>query len=174
MSKDLDRPVSIKPNLDYFCFTFHGVADGTPLTPGFDLENIRNRFIILKSFRIIPYYAPVEEPGNQPVDIFLNDGVTQTVEVVQPLSRINRLFDTYNNNCHINFRINSSPVTIFQSQVITNPGYPLDLWIDGINFKYLSRLQSIDLSIWGNVVDNLQTAQETNPLIKVVIECYLE
>lgn len=152
----------------YKVLAWAGTSNGALLAPQFDINILRARIITIKSFRIVPYY-----PAGLAVmtDIFLDDGVTQTVEVIPNSARINRLFDLTTTGTGITFRINDNPV-LFDTLVATP--MPMDLWLDNIYYKHPSPVSTIDIAVTGTVVTNLQTQATDNPAIKVYAECYLQ
>lgn len=160
-------PATADANKIYRVIAFSGLANGTPLAAQFDMNIIRKRYIELKSFRVVPYYPPGLAPG---VDIFLDDGVTQTIETIQPLQRIDRLFDDAAFGTQINLAINGFNV-LFDSLV--GMPFSLDTVLDNIGYKYPERVSDIALSINSLITLNLQTAAQAVPHVKVIIECYL-
>ena len=152
----------------YKVLAWGGTANGALLAPQFDVNILLNRLITIKSFRIVPYYPAGLAAYT---DVFLDDGVTQTVEVIPPSSRINRLFDVATTGTGITFRINDNPV-LFDSLVALP--LPMDLWLDNIYYKHPTPVSTLDVAIIGNVVTNLQTGAVAAPLIKVYAECNLQ
>jgi hypothetical protein len=150
---------------EYRCLAFSGPADGTVLTPSFDITLFNNRYIIIKRFAIYNYYP---ESG---VDIFMSDG---TVEAIGGNYRINRLFDAFANSTSVRMSINGNVLPIFTTAgVIAQGQYPADLDVDNIFYKYPEKIQQFGIQVWTTLVDDLQAVSEVNPSIKVVLECYL-
>jgi len=149
---------------------FYGTADGTFLSKAFDEDDLKKRIIVIKSFRIIPYADTAF------VDLYVNDGATTSKETIPAKSRINRIFDFYNLGARINFLLNGAPLTFFQSvdsAGVAVDGYPVDLWIDNIYYKYPAKVSAIDLAITAKVFDDIEAGTTVNPLVKVIVECYL-
>lgn len=149
---------------------FYGTADGSLLSKAFDVNDLKKKIIVIKSFRIVPYSV-----GTM-VDLYVNDGATTSKETIPANSRINRLFDFYNLGARIDFLLNGTPLTFFQSvdaSGVPVDGYPVDLWIDNIFYKYPEKVSDIDLKITAKVYDDIEAATTVNPLVKVIVECYL-
>ena len=146
--------------------TFYGLADGTLLTKGFPNQDVQNRLMIVKSFRVIPYY------NIDSVDLFVNDGVTTNKETIPAGTRIDRLFDTYAGYSSIRLFINGSLTGIF-SELGGAGRYPLDIWEDNIYYKYPAKITGVDVSINGEIVDNIENDTRSNPLVKVLLGVYL-
>lgn len=151
----------------YKILAWQGTSDGTLLTPQFDVNILIGRSIVIKSFRIIPYYPPGLNPM---IDIAFSDGTTETIP---NSSRINRLFDVGTVGTGVTFLMNGTNV-IFDS-LIALP-LPLDLWIDNIYYKYPQRLgtNAITLSVDGDVVTDLSLGTVAACTVKVIVECYLQ
>ena len=150
---------------------FYGTADGSSLSKAFDVEDIKRSLIVIKSFRIIPYTVAAVK------DFFVEDsGATeQWTETIPANCRINRVFDLYNLGARIDFLINDVPL-FFQtkdSSGVPVDGYPVDLFIDNIYFKYPERIVELDLKITAKVFTDLLAGTTANPLVKVIVECYL-
>lgn len=149
----------------YNVLMFNGRADGTDLTPGFNLNQIQSRILILKSFRIIPYYF------GDAIDIFLDDGAgTQLAENLFNNMRINRVFDDFVAGTRIDLIINGNTVDMFPGSGQT---FPLDVWFDSIMYKHPAPIQSLNVRVLSRVVNDLSTGALVAPNVKVMIECYL-
>lgn len=150
----------------YRVLLFTGLADGTDLSLGFNLENVAGRTIVIKSFKIYPYYN-----GNG-VDLSLNDGAgTVYNELVYNLSRINRIFDDFVSSGTFRFIINGVSIPIFLQEGL--PGYPIDLQLDNIFYLYPEKIETLSMQIVGNTIQDLTTGALVRPNVKVVVECYL-
>lgn len=168
-----DEISRIKLNSKYKVLLFGGVSDGTTLTRRFTVDDIAGKNLLIKSIRIVPYYI---DNGN--IDTWLFDGVTNTVETIQAQTRIERLFDSYSQVTYINVLINGSFVPIFPAMDLpTDPvitaGYPLDIFVDNIYYKFPQLLQSFDMQIVAEVLLNIQTNARGICYVKVMVECYL-
>lgn len=152
----------------YKVLAWAGTANGALLAPQFDINILLNRIITIKSFRIVPYYPPGIAVMT---DVFLNDGVTQTVEVIPNSMRINRIFDDNTQGTGITFRINQNPV-LFDTLVALP--LPLDLWLDNVYYKHPTPVSTLDVAVQSVITTNLQTLATANPAIKVYAECYLQ
>ena len=152
--------VPLKSN--YTVLSFEGDADGTPLVQRFNNDLIETRNIIIKSFRIIPYYRL------ESVDIWLDDGVNPvTTETLPANTRCNRIFDDFVFGTTIVFLINGSTVNWFAGA----NGYNLDLWLDNIFYKYPAAVQNMAVSVNSRVLGNVGGL--ASPNVKVLIECYI-
>lgn len=151
---------------EYKILSWRGAASGVALTPAFAIDQIQNKIMIIKSFTIYNYY----HAGS--VDLYVNDGVTTNAETVPALARIDRLFDTFTGGTTIDFRINGTPVSFFQSA--TAISFPADLNLDNIFFKFPAAIQSLDLAITTVIFSTIVGAGATaNPDIKVIMEVYV-
>lgn len=149
----------------YKCLVFFGRADGTDLTPGFNINVVLNRTIVIKSIKIVPYYFGVG------VDISLDDGAGTVInEATYNNQRINRLFDDFVAGTRVVFQINGSTIDFFPS-----PGnfYPLDLYLDNILYLFPAKVETMNFQVASNVINDLTTGALVNPNVKVLIECYL-
>jgi hypothetical protein len=148
----------------YKVLMFTGRADGTDLTPRFNLNEITERTIVVKSIKIVPYYFGVG------VDISLDDGAGTVInEATFANQRINRLFDDFVAGTTINFQINGSTINFFPGALC----FPLDLWIDNIMYKYPAKIINMNVQVLSSVINDLTTGALVNPNVKVMIECYL-
>lgn len=151
---------------DYRVITWYGLADGANLNLGFNIGDFQNRYVVLKSFKIIPYTQIATQ------DFYVNDGVVTNSELIPMLTRINRLFDTYENSTAIEMILNGAPVKIF-SNVAPLTRYPLDLDIDNVFCLLNAKIQTWNLAITGVICDDLENNTTNNPYLKVVVECYI-
>lgn len=148
----------------YKVFSFHGRADGTDLTLGFNIEDIVGRILVLKSLKIYPYYFGT---GN---DIWLFDGVTNSVEATYNNQRINKITDDLVAGTKIDLFINGGLCNIFLN---TGIKLPLDISLDNIFYKHPEKIASISMRVTSSVINDLTTGALVNPNVKVVVECYL-
>jgi hypothetical protein len=146
----------------YRVLSWRGTANSIPLTEDFSLLDIQGKLMVIKSFRIIPYYSQLTN-----VDMYVNDGITTNKETLPIFARIDRLFDIGDNGTIINFKINGGPVNLF------NAIFPLDVDLQNIYFKYPEKIQDITLSILGSVYRDIETGAQENPTIIVNMEVYL-
>jgi hypothetical protein len=154
---------------EYRVLAFHGLADGTPLTlsNGITIADIRNRIFVLKSLKIIPYYSA------NGIDISLTDGVTTTNEITFNNTRVERVFDFITVGTFLSVAINGSNLPMFHNVGGAAGGYPLDLFIDNILYKFPEKLQTLGVSVNSRAVLDLTTGAADTPNVKVIIECYL-
>lgn len=147
----------------YRIFTFYGVADGTPLTGIANLNDFIGRDIIIKSIRFIPY------ANGDTIDFLFFDGVTTTTETIINNTRLVRIFDDFVAASLIRYTINGNEI-IFKSG--TTSGYPIDLFVDNINYQFPEKFQTLEISINARINSDL-AGTLVAPNIKVVTECYL-
>jgi len=156
---------SIPLKSQYKVLLWHGRADGTLLTPGFNLQEITEKNIIIKSIKFYPYaFGPF-------IDFFVTDGVTDWEETIPTLARLDRLFDNFNTSTLVKCTLNGAQFPAFVNQAI--PGYPMDLELDNIFYKYPEKVSSWTWTIEGEAFNDINSAALDNPLIKVVVECYI-
>lgn len=150
----------------YRVYVFAGTTNLSTLDLMFDLNEVRGRYIVIKSIKI-DYYR---DPGGSAIaDIAFSDG---TNEDLATSVRINRVFDLSDTSMDIKMKINGTDCGIFGNNV-SNVSYPADLFLDNIYFKYNSKVQDWSFRVNGG----LATAPDDNTLCvvfaKVTIECYL-
>lgn len=145
---------------------FYGNANGTALTKSFDDGVFKNKSLLIKSLRIIPYYSAASE------DISLDDGVTVTSETIPLDTRINRVFDSYigASASYLRLLINGSPVIFNVDSSGAVDLLPSDFMMDNIYSHHnMVSLLSIDCYF-----ENLAlVAGVTIPDVKVYLECYI-
>lgn len=150
----------------YRVITFHGTTNGLPLTQLFNIQEIIGRTLVIKSIRF-DYYV-LEQPFS---DIELTDGVTITNELLQRGARINRVFDD-DTGMQFNFKINGSPAGIF-GNLLAGVSYPADLNLDNIYFKFPEKIQTMEMTVTGGLLDSPGTGNRLPQTVKVTMECYL-
>lgn len=152
----------------YKVLMFYGQADGTLLTQNFLPADIENRVPIIKSIQIVPYYD-----NNPRADIELNDGgANYWTEFLPALSRMDRIIDTWATGTRIVMEINGSNVPIFTYDP-TLIGFPIDLHLDNIFYKYPAKIQDWNCRVTAECWDLHNPQALFTPLVKVIIECYL-
>lgn len=149
----------------YKLLLWNGQANGINMIPNFPIADIQGKFIVIKSIRVVPYY------NGGGIDITLDDGATVANEVVWNGSRIDRLFDDYANGAYFNLSINNIILPLFTNVGIS--GFPLDINLDNIFYKFPAAIQNIDFQINARVINDLTTGALVVPLVKAYIECYL-
>lgn len=159
-STDLDL-LSLPFKSSYRVLSWTGASDGNSLTPNFNVDDLIGKIMIIKSFKIIPYYQ------NPSVDMYVSDGVTDFEETIPADSRIDRVFDDYTNGSTIVMTINGGQVNLF------NAVFPLDVDLQNIYFKYPEKIQSLSLSVLGMIIENINTGATNNANIKVNMEVYI-
>jgi hypothetical protein len=145
----------------YRVLSFEGLANGVFLTPGFSIDDIRGKTMVIKSFKIIPYYA------NAAVDMYVTDGITVNQETIPINARIDRLFDRTTSGTFIVLQINGSPLNLF------NAKFPLDLDLQNIYFKYPEKIQELSLQITGIIYGDINLSTLQTPKVVVNMEVYL-
>jgi len=146
----------------YRVLSWQGPSNGTLLTPDFNIIDLEGKYIVIKSFRIIPYY-----PAANAVDMYVTDGITVNQEIIQSGARIDRLFDIKSVGTVIVMLINGAPVNFF------NANFPLDVDLQNIYYKYPEKVQTISLTVNGQIIFNLQNNTATDSNLKVNMEVYL-
>ena len=165
-NKDISNILELPLKSQYRALTFTGLADGSLLTPDFNIQDLQNKIFVLKSFKIINYYS------DDAIDISLTDGANTFNETIPADYRIDRLFDRSFDSTGIKFSINGTPINIF-SQTNGLGSYPADLDLDNIFFKYDSPLIDLNIQIWTVVLGDIETPTNQIPTVKVLVECYL-
>lgn len=148
---------------DYRVLSYANVADGVNLLPDFAIDVIQGKYMMIKSFKIIPY-------ANGKSDVFFNDTTSEHFTVPDKARLIN-VIDSASVPCIINLQVNGSPLQIFPSGAATS--YPIDLFIDNIYYTYKEKISSLDVSVLGSVINDLDTGGVVNPDIRVLLEVYL-
>jgi len=183
MQKQLDKitsesenlPIPERPDIknlgdlplraDYRAVVFFGVANGDILTKNFSIKDFEGRIFVLKSIRLVPYTDTVSY-----IDAEFTDVSTQ-FETIPPRARINRLFDEFLNGAQIDFILNGVPIGVFPSS--PEGGFPGDLFLDEIYFRFSQKLVTFDIKVNLLVYSDIVADSTRNPFIKVVVECYL-
>jgi len=144
----------------YKVITFSGVASGIDLTPGNANTNaeMAGKILIIKSIRLIPYYA---HDG-------LDFNIGGNTEPVWNNTRIERIFDFITVGTDIRVFLNEVPLSMFQEN-----DYPLDLFVDNIFYKYPYPFINMRVQVNGRTVEDITTGAAATPNVRVVIECYL-
>ena len=149
-------------NSEFNVLGFYGQANGAVLTKTFDDSVFRNKNVLLKGLKVVPYY------NINSVDLNFSDGTTETI----PLdTRINRIFDSYAGATasFIRFLVNGA-AKIFN---VDNTGavdrLPSDYEIDNVFVLYKNVTQMNIECFFENLSLGVGT---TNPLVKIYIQCY--
>lgn len=158
---DIKGLIDLPLKSEYRILEWDGRADGTDLAfgGGFAITDIQKRVMIIKSFRLIPYYSA------DGIDFNFSDGTTETVF---NNTRINRLFDFITAGTNIDFILNDIPLVMFMAD-----DYPADLFVDNVYYKFHEKIQSIAVRVNMRVVQDLSTGAAATPNVRVVVECYL-
>ena len=164
--RDISSIIDLPLKSQYRVLHWYGLADGTNLTLGFNINDIANRYVVLKSFKIVPYYKISSE------DFYVNDGVVSNSELIPPLTRINRIFDEYETSTLINLLFNNASMGIFSS-VAPLVQFPLDLDLDNIFYLFKAKCETWNIQITGSIVVDLENNVPGEPYVKVVCECYI-
>lgn len=161
---------SLPMKSEYRIFCFFGDTTGLAnLTPAFDINQILNRYLIIKSFKL-DYYVD----GDQIDQIALFDGATANRETSGQLTRINRVFDIYDQSMLIDMRINGVPIAMFNA--VAGFSYPADLFVDNIYYKYPEKINQWTLGVAGSLMDTPSVDVGQNAVtvsVKATIECYI-
>lgn len=149
-------------------YQFSGRADNTNLFANFNLADIRNRYLIIKAIKIVPYYEVAS------IDLYM--GVDS--ETIPALARINRVFDVYDFGSLLTVEINGVAQPIFPSEVLNigpNVGgnIPLDLDIDNIYYKYPEKISTFNIRLDSQIFSNIETGAVDQPLVKVFFQVYV-
>ena len=163
---EISSIVDLPLKSQYRVLHWYGLADGTNLTQGFQINDLVNRYVVLKSFKITAYGVGVF------VDFYVNDGVVSNVETIPALTRINRLFDSYEQSAAISMVINGSPLGMFNS-IAPLVQFPLDMDLDNIFYLFKAKVQTWEIQVNASVVDDIENNTRVDPNIKVVCECYI-
>jgi hypothetical protein len=103
----------------------------------------------------------------------MDDGAgTVFYEELPGLTRIERVNDTYNESMILNMVINGTPVP-FLSYNPSLVGYPLDLYVDNVYYKYPAKVQSWTVVCGAFITSFPPVGASVAPLVKVLVECYL-
>lgn len=155
---------SIILNSKYQILVFQGRSDGANLQPNFNINIIRGMRVLIKSIRLIPYAFSES-------DVFFDN--TNTVHFTVPAGgRLINVVDEFSTTARIDLFVNGGLLPIFPTY-IGNIGYPLDLYVDNIYFYYKAKVETINMSVTGNVMIDLNTGAVEAPNLKVLIECYI-
>ena len=145
----------------YRVLSWEGVTNGVLLTPNFSMDDIVGRILIIKSFKIVPYYSAAG------IDMYVTDGITTNSETVPNNARVDRLFDRFNSGTTIRMSINGSPLSLF------NAKFPLDVDLQNIYYKYPEKISSIVMYVIGAIFSDIILNTVQTPNIVVNMEVYL-
>lgn len=154
-------------NGDYKCLMFFGRSDGSNMIPNFNVDMIRDRAMLIKSVRLIPYAF------TDSTDVFFDE--TNTIHYTVPAGgRLINLIDEYSTSTRINIIINGMQQPILPTY-IGNVGYPLDFFVDNIYYLYPEKIFEMDVNANGVIIDDLDplNVHTEAPNLKFLIECYL-
>lgn len=153
-------------NSQYYCIGFAGTADNTNLSKRFDDSILKNKRMLIKSVRLIPF-AQVETQE-------LYNNTSGDVFTIPASARINKSIDDITQGAKISIIINGTEINLFTSTSLNNnQSHPFDLFCDNIYFNQKSVVSSIDVRINGQLFIDLLTPATGIPLIKVFIELYV-
>lgn len=151
----------------YRCLVFTGVADGVvDLTPSFNISDLQDRYLIIKSVRLVPYTDVAY------IDFVVDEAGVSWTETIPIDTQVNRIFGSFGDSAHIVMRLNGVPNKMF-SQSTTENDFPADLHVDNIFYLFPEKLLDWTFNVTINLIQNLETAAESNPNVQVVVECYL-
>ena len=151
----------------YRCLVFSGVADGVAdLVPSFNIADLQDRYLIIKSVRLVPYTDQAF------IDFVVDETGVSWTETIPINTQVNRIFGSFGDSCNITMRLNDTPNKMF-SQAPTENDFPADLHIDNIFYLFPEKLVNWTFNVTMNLIQNLETAAESNPNVQVVVECYL-
>lgn len=149
-------------------YQFSGRADNTNLLPNFNIADIRNRYLIIKAIKIVPYYEAAS------IDLYLG----AEAETIPANCRINRIFDVYDFGCQLTVIINGVAQPIFPNEVLIVPPFgdgniPLDLDIDNIFYKYPEKISTFNIRLDAQIFSDIQGVAIDQPLVKVFLQVYV-
>jgi hypothetical protein len=145
----------------YRVINFSGTADGTVLTPRFNILDFNNKYLIIKSFRCVPYYA------SEAIDFLFSDATSETIPAGD---RINRIFDNFTTGASFRMQINEANIQMFEP--FGNEQYNLDLFLDNIYYLYPEKLQSLNCYCNARIDSDLGGTL-ASPYVKIILEIYL-
>lgn len=153
----------------YKVLMWYGLGNGAaPLTPSFNIQEIQGKVITIKAVRIFNYY------NADAIDLWLDDGAgTNNTEEIETGYRINRLFDRWGSGTQIQFVINGAPISTF-AQAAGVSHYPADLDLDNIFYEFPSKVQTWDVTVFTEILEDLMNKTVSSPLVKVMVECYIK
>ena len=160
---------SIPMQSNFKVLQFSGLADGSSLTPSFNLNEVRGRTIVIKGIKFVPFYNEVTN-----TDISLTDGVTVNSEPIPQNFSIDRIFEYYVGTGFARLAINGKPVIFTPFDGVTNNGNcALNLELDNIYYKFPAAVETFEFFYDAFILNDITTATRSNPLLKVFIQCYI-
>ena len=151
-------------NSDYKVLSWFGESDGTTLNQNFDNAIIKDKKMLIKSFKIVPY-AQAES------DLFFNRTAGDHF-TVPGLGRLTNVFDI-TTGTEIRIIINGANIGMFPIDPAQDQFYPLDLFIDNVYYHYRNFIDTMNIQVDGEIFIDLDVGTTGVPFIKVIIECYL-
>lgn len=155
----------------FLLLAWKGTADGTVLTPLFDVEYIKKRVLTIKRI-FIKYYQTAPAGANKEYFETDNSLITANLANVSPEFQIlpYDIADDYDNGLYFNLNINGSRVTWLNN----TEGLPIQFDMNDLYITLTSPLQTIDISLSAKILGTIVARDIITPYVKVVMEVYLD
>lgn len=142
---------------------FFGQANGAVLTKAFDDGVFRNKNILLKGLKIVPYYS------DDSMDLNFSDGTTE--EILEDV-RINRIFDSYAGatSSYLRLLVNGGNKIFNVANNGTVDRLPSDYEIDSV-YALFENVTQLNIDCF---FENMSLGVGvTNPYVKIYLQCYV-
>lgn len=159
---------------EYRCLNFVGNTGGNSLSPDFDINELKQKYLTIKSIKVVPF-SPALYDSVVRVESDTSDFTgTKTYHLAAANHRLSNdnLFERHSDGLKINFRINDIPLNMFAS---ANNGFNIDFFVDNIFSCYPEKVQSIDIKLNAKYYMNYSdlASSEEPYQVKLIVECYL-
>jgi|GEM_PF-3798435 len=159
---------------EYRVLNFVGTTGGNSLSPDFNIEDIKQKYLTIKSIKVIPYSPTLYDSVVRIVSDTSDFTGTKTYHIAAANHRLSNdhLFERHSDGLNIDMRINDVPLNIFAS---ASNGLNVDFFADNIFSCYPDKLQSIDIKLNAKYYMNYSDLASTEEPYKVkfIVECYL-
>ena len=159
---------------EYRCLNFVGNTGGNSLSPVFNINELKHKYLTIKSIKVVPFSPTIYDSVVRVESDTPNFTGKKTYHIAAANHRLSKdnLFEQHSNGLKINFKINDIPLNMFAS---ADNGFNIDFFVDNIFSCYPEKVQSIDIKLNAKYyMDYSDLASSEEPYkVKFIVECYL-